>query len=393
MSTNVSLSASMRQNLFALQNTTSLMDRTQTRLSTGKKVNTALDDPISFFTAQSSQSRSSDLSTLKNAMSEAVQTVTNANNGITTLTSLIDQAKALGASAVSANKNQVKVQFTAVASGNTVTVGGKVYTAITDASGLTNPTTGFLADVNDMTTTVANLAKLINAQAETTDMVATASGNTLTVQAKTSVPITQGNYTTAISVGGTGGGGMTGAYLTDSDGFDVFSQRKALGAQYEAIIAQIDSVSSASSYQGINLLAKDSLKVKFETSVLVVNGFSATASDLGLNTAATTNKSGTGWGWSVDSEINTDMGKLDVATSTIRSQASNLSTNLSIINNQKDFMTNVMNTLQTGSDNLTLADMNEEGANMLSLQTKQNLGMTALSLASQAQQAVMRLFG
>jgi flagellin len=393
MANSVSLSASMRQNLFALQNTTGLMDRTQTRLSTGKKVNTALDDPISFFTAQSHQSRSSDLSSLKNAMMEGIQTITNANNGITTLTSLIDQAKALGSSAIGADKNQVKVQITAMANGDAITVGGTRYTAITNPANLTNPATGFIIDTNDMTTSVANLAKLINSQAESTyDFTATASGNTITVQAKTSVAITQGNYSTAISAGGAGGP-TTMSYLTDPDGFNVFSQRKALGAQYEAIMAQIDSVSSASAYAGINLLAKASLKVRFETSVLVVNGFSATASDLGLNTAASTTTSGTGWGWSVDSEINKDIGKLDVATSTLRSQASNLSNNLSIINNQKDFMTNVINTLQTGSDNLTLADMNEEGANMLSLQTKQNLGMTALSLASQSQQAVMRLFG
>jgi len=66
---------------------------------------------------------------------------------------------------------------------------------------------------------------------------------------------------------------------------------------------------------------------------------------------------------------------------------------MSIVTIRQDFTTGMIATLQTGADNLTLADMNEEGANMLMLQTRQSLGTTALSLASQAAQSVLRLFG
>jgi flagellin-like hook-associated protein FlgL len=124
-----------------------------------------------------------------------------------------------------------------------------------------------------------------------------------------------------------------------------------------------------------------------------VQGFSAVASDLGLNTSATDSTSGNGWAWSVNSEINADIGKLDIAVSTLRSEASKLSNNLSIITVQDDFSSAMGNILTEGADKLTLADMNEEGANMLMLQTRQALGTTSLSLASQAAQSVLRLFG
>jgi flagellin-like hook-associated protein FlgL len=65
---------------------------------------------------------------------------------------------------------------------------------------------------------------------------------------------------------------------------------------------------------------------------------------------------------------------------------------LSVVSSRQDFTNSMINTLQTGADNLTLADSNEEGANMLMLQTRQNLGITSLSMASQAAQAVLRLF-
>jgi flagellin len=389
MASNVTLTAPMRANLYSLQQTAELMSTTQNRLATGKKVNTALDNPVNFFASQANLSRANDLTSLKDAMNEAIQTINNANNGITSLTSLINQAKALGQSALGATKNQVKIQFSGVANAAVITVGGTAYTGLTDATSATfDPAKNFQV-TNDMATTVANLAKLINAQTETTeDMTATVSGSVLVLQIKDNTkPLTNGNYSSVV----TAGVGMT--LLKDSDGYSVFSDRKALGAQYESIVAQIDAIAGSAGYRGVNLLGKDSLNIKFESSALVVKGFSAAATDLGMNTTATHATTGVGWGWSLDSEISSDLGKLDTAISTLRSKATDLSNNLSMINIQKDFSTNVANTLQTGSDNLTLADTNEEGANMLMLQTRQALSTQALSIASQAAQSVMRLFG
>jgi flagellin len=393
----ISLTAAMRTNLFSLQQTAGLLSRTQERLSTGKKVNSALDNPVSFFAAQANMARANDIAGLKDAMGGAIQTIQAANNGISAITSLIDQAKAVGQAAEGATANQIKIQFSQVTDGETVTIGGATYTAALSTGEATfDPATSFVA-VSDMRTTVANLATLINANDEsataiggTDDMRAIASGSTLILEAKSaSTAITQGNYATYADVTGV----TKATVLTNVDGYQVFSDRKALGEQYNELMNQIDSIANSSGYQGTNLLMNEDLNVRFEGSALNVKGFSATASDLGLSTKVSSDTSGTGWGWSVNSEINVDMGKLDVATSTLRSEASKLSTNLSIINVQNDFTTNLVNTLTEGANNLTLADMNEEGANMLMLQTRQALGTTSLSLASQAAQSVLRLFG
>jgi flagellin len=400
----ISLTAGMRSNLVGLQQTSELLNRTQTRLSTGKKVNSALDNAVSFFTASSHMSRAANLSSLKDAMGEAVQAIKAADKGISALTSLIDQAKALGEAAKGASKNQVKIQFSNVTAGDTVDIAGVTYTAATGTSlaGF-DPATMFVA-TSDMATTVANLSKLINTQDEVVgggvaDMKAIASGSTMILEAKaTTVAITEGNKTDFYDVTGA----TLAAALTDTNGNNVFSERKTLGEQYNDIMSQIDAIAGSSGYKGTNLLMDEDLTVSFENSALNVNGFSATASDLGLSTVATTDayagaaptygSSGTGWGWSVNVEVNQDLGKLDVAKSTLQSEASKLANNLGLITIQSDFTTNLANTLIEGADKLTLADMNEEGANMLMLQTRQSLGTTALSLSSQAAQSVLKLF-
>ena len=129
------------------------------------------------------------------------------------------------------------------------------------------------------------------------------------------------------------------------------------------------------------------LTVKFEGShSLTVTGFSASAADLGLTEATWT--TGT-----ASTKISADLTLLDTSLSTLRQNASSFSANLSIITTRQDFSTNMVSTLTDGADKLTLADTNEEGANMLMLQTRQSLGTTALSLSAQAAQSVLRLFG
>ena len=96
--------------------------------------------------------------------------------------------------------------------------------------------------------------------------------------------------------------------------------------------------------------------------------------------------------WTSDANIKKSSTQLETALSTLRTESSKLSANLSVVTTRQDFTNNMISTLQTGADNLTLADTNEEGANMLMLQTRQNLGITSLSMASQAAQAVLRLF-
>src|SRR4051812_17951427 len=109
MSSDITLSAGVRQNLLSLQSTASLMAQTQNRLATGKKVNTALDNPISYFTSQSLSNRANDLSSLLDSISNAVQTIGAANNGLTSLTKLVQSAQAIGQQALQSASTTAKV--------------------------------------------------------------------------------------------------------------------------------------------------------------------------------------------------------------------------------------------------------------------------------------------
>ncbi|MBP7232640.1 MAG: hypothetical protein KBA28_11995, partial [Syntrophaceae bacterium] len=113
----VSLTTGMRSNLLSLQSTVSMLDRTQERLSTGKKVNTAMDNPVSFFAAQSLTSRASVIDSLKDAMGQAVQTIASADKGITAITTMIEQAKGIAQSAQSASSIYDKVTLNNVSGG------------------------------------------------------------------------------------------------------------------------------------------------------------------------------------------------------------------------------------------------------------------------------------
>jgi len=267
----ISLTSGMRSNLLSLQDTVSLLNRTQERLATGKKVNTAIDNPVSFFASQSLNSRASKIDSLKDAMGQAIQTITAADKGITAITSMIEQAKAVAQQAMS------------------------------------------------------------------TDSTSTEFGS--------------------------------------------------LQAQYDTLLNQINGLAGDSGYKGINLLAGQNLTVKFEGVELSVEGFSADTSITGLNISNSLD-----WGTGTN-EIVGSLDQLDEALDTLRSKSSALSSNLSIITVRQDFSTNMINTLTEGSDKLTAADTNEEGANMLMLQTRQSLATTALSLSAQAAQSVLKLFG
>jgi flagellin-like hook-associated protein FlgL len=165
--------------------------------------------------------------------------------------------------------------------------------------------------------------------------------------------------------------------------------RASLQTDFNDVIAQIDALSKDASYNGINLLNSDNLKVVFNekgTSTLIIAGVVFDSAGLGLATVG-------GNGFQADATIDTTMSNLDIALGKLRNQASKFGSNLNTVQARQDFTKGLIATLEIGADNLVLADTNEEGANMLALQTRQQLSTTALSLSAQADQAVLRLFG
>jgi flagellin-like hook-associated protein FlgL len=152
---------------------------------------------------------------------------------------------------------------------------------------------------------------------------------------------------------------------------------------------QIDFLADDSGYKGINLVngTGESLAISFDAngdSTLTLTGFAGSTGGLGLSDA--------GGAWAATSSIDAAITALDSARDTLRTEAKTLSSNLNIVNTRQDFTEGMINVLSDGAANLTLADMNKEGANMLMLQTRQALGTSSLSMASQAAQSVLRLF-
>jgi flagellin-like hook-associated protein FlgL len=165
--------------------------------------------------------------------------------------------------------------------------------------------------------------------------------------------------------------------------------RASLQTQYNDLLTQIDSLAKDASYNGVNLLNGDNLKVVFNetgTSSQTITGVTFTSTGLGLTSLS-------GSEFQTNAGVDTIVGTIDAALSSLRTQASKFGSNLTTVQTRQDFTKQLVNTLQTGADNLVLADTNEEGANLLALQTRQQLSSTALSLSAQADQAVLRLFG
>jgi flagellin-like hook-associated protein FlgL len=396
---NITLSAAVRSNLLSLQNTASLLDTTQTRLATGNKVNSALDNPTSYFTASALNSRASDLGNLLDGVSNAVQTIQAANDGITSITKLVESAQA---TANQAQQLSEKVEDQpAVAGAAATAVGTKTgLTATSDATAngfadgdsltltggnFSNVTISFKADgsgdLDTDTLTTQDVIDEINTQAGAN--VASLVGGKLT--------ITGQDLATDITVGGTNTSGLAAtahvaaAAATTKDN----PARAALITQYNGLLDQIDQLTKDAGYNGNNLLAGTStqLKVVFNesgTSSLTVEGKDTSASGLGLSQITATD-------FATNSSITTILSKLKTATDTLRTDASSFGSNLSIVQTRQDFTKALINTLQTGASNLTLADSNEEAANLLALQTRQSLSTKALSLASQGDQNVLRL--
>ena len=282
----VSLTGAMRANLVSLQQTATLMGQTQDRLSTGKRVNSALDNPANFFAAREHTQRANLLNGLKDNINEAIQSVKAADKAVTAITKMIEGLRG---------------QLT------------QARTALGDA---------------------------------------TASGDLLS----------------------------------------------GIASGYNEMIRQINNLQQDSTYKGLTFLASGTtLTVNFNetsTTKLIMSGFDGTSSGLGISGGTVS-----GYGGLVMTDISSTSGidgienSLNAALATLRKESATLANNLTILSIRQSFITDMVNTLAEGADKLTLADTNEEGANMLMLQTRQQLGTTSLSLASQAAQSVLRLFG
>ena len=246
--------------------------------------------------------------------------------------------------------------------------------------------------VGTNTTLTLDFDSSITNRAQLETALATLSGGTAAIDGSNNLTITAGNTTDSIVVGGTADTGLglgDDATIAPTTGTAVNNAtRAALESEFNALLTQIDQLAGDASFNGNNLLQSDNLTVIFNedgTSSLTISGVDFDSGGLGVNAAATD-------AFQTDSNINTTLTELDTAISTLRTQASTFGSNLSAVEVRQDFTKELVNILETGAAGLTLADTNVEGANLLSLQTRQQLSTVSLSLATQSQQNVLRLF-
>jgi flagellin len=297
MAQEITLSTATRTNLLSLQNTTSLIGRTQERLATGLKVNSAIDDALAFFKARNLNSRAADLQSIKDEVTGGISVIKAATQGLESIESLLKQMKALAQSAISAPES---------------------------------------------------------------------------------------------------------------------ATRAKLASQFNELRSQVDNLAEDSSFNGVNLLKNstaafqggaDSLTVKFNERTeaaainqLVISGLriSDFNSMMGRSALATgTAGDPTVWGQTggaAITAINSALRAIDSGLMTVRQAAQGFGTNSSLLQIRADFTTRIINTLKGGAADLVNADMNEESANLLSLQTRQQLGTISLSIAQKSEEAILRLF-
>jgi flagellin len=406
------LSASVRQNLLSLQDTAALLSTTQNRLATGNKVNSALDNPTNFFTAQGLNNRASDINNLLDSIGNGVQVLQAANTGITSLQKLVDTAKSIANQVLQAPTGYTtKASATSLApaagtagtASDLVNIGSGTANTLKGKTFVFTPATGAATTIT--VTDTAGAGNVNSIDAFNSALSAAGLGLTASLASDGSITLTSSNdnasqtltlgttaATNNIAISGTDTatlvtptGGTAGAPVADAASQAI---RKSLVNQYNDIITQISTTSQDSSFNGINLLNGDNLKLTFDEtgkSTLNITGVTYDAAGLGLGSLTS------GTDFLDNSSANAALTKLSSASTVLRTEASALGSNLSVVQLRQDFNKSLIDVLQTGASNLTLADANEEAANSQALSTRQSIAVSALSLANTSQQSVLQL--
>jgi flagellin len=373
----IALSAGVRNSLSAIQASSSAAQIQQTRLATGKKVNSALDNPASFFTAAGLSNRASDLSSLLDSIGQGVKTIEAADKGIAALTKLIETAQGNARQALQSASTNLQSVGTALTGGAAkVAVGGDAGNLVIKIDGSTTGRSFSVAAAD----TIQTLVDKINV-ADKGIKASVDSNNKLVIEATGGESLEIDASSTAATL--TFAGLTAGAVTRTTDN----TTRASLAKSFDDLRTQIDQLAKDAGYNGVNLLNGDNLRIQFNeqnTSSITLRG--STLDSNGLNVKASANK------LQGDSDIQDVLTQLDLAKTQLRAQASTFGANLSVVQNRQDFTKGLIATLESGSDQLVVADASEEGAKLLALNTRQQLSTTALTLANQADQSVLRLF-
>ncbi len=390
----VVLNSAIRSNLRSLQSTTDLLAQTEQRLSTGKKVNSAFDNPSSFFTANALDRRASDLNTLLDTVGSSVQTLKAADNGIKAITDIVNTLKATARSALqSPLAVETKAGVESDALGDAVTaknlLGGTVLASgdtliVKDRDG---------ADVTVTFGTGANQVDTLdelNAFFEKNNVLLDATFDATTHKLKLEADNSVANSTPP-AISGTATG-ATNAFTTLTFSAPVLdalaAQKRADFAEdYNAALKEINTIAKDANYNGVNLLMGDDLDVIFNedgSSKLNVKGVQFDANGVGLSSIAAED-------FYDSSSINGVLDQIEKSFKIIEAQSAKFGSQLQIVQTRETFTKDMVGTLQDGANSLTAADTNEEAANLATLQTKQQLIVSSLSISTQQDAAILQL--
>jgi flagellin-like hook-associated protein FlgL len=293
----ITLTSATRTNLLSLQRTTSLIGRTQERLATGLKVNSAIDDALAFFKARNLNSRAGDLASIKDAIGGGIAVIRAAIQGLESIESTLKQLKALAQSAIASPESSTRAKIA--------------------------------SQFNELRSQVDNLAE--DASFDGVNLLKNS----------------------------------TSAFQAGADRLTVkFNERTTTAAINQLVVSGLNTADFQS------ILARSALATG-TAGATTVWGQTGTAAITAINRA---------------------IRALDSALVTVRQTAQTFGTNSSLLEIRRQFTGNLINTLRGGAADLVNADLNEESANLLSLQTRQQLGTISLSIAQQSEQSVLRLF-
>ena len=456
----VSISAGVRSAVSSLSSIQSQAQAIQGRLATGKRVNSAIDSPVNFFTAASLNERSTQLNGLLDGISNGIQTIQAASKGIDGITKLVQSLQSTVKQAqADAAQNRPTITTSALSTAAEVSATGKslkdiaLDKSVTDVAGGTVYSAGPPVVTGKDAATATSSGDLGVAAATTKIAIsikvgsgAAATGGSTTNLTFDSANVTvrdivnqvnssgvasafvdeqgklniKGNGSQQITVGvgaGTGAAAAADALAgadgttpansiasnlgfttTTASGQNITSStRSNLIQQYNDLRSQIDQLAKDAGYNGVNLLQGDKVSIQFNEktgssqSKLDIQGSTLSADNLGISLAVNTQLTGS-TNFQDDTGLDSASKQLTSALTSLKSLSSSLGSNLSVAQTRQDFTKDLAGVLTQGADNLTAADGNQEAANLLALQTRQQLSQTALSLSNQSDQAILRLF-
>ena len=378
----INLSLATRTTLLQVQRARALIDATAQRLSTGVRVS-VITNATAFFDARSLTDRAGDLLGIKDKISEAASTVGAAVAAIDSIISLVNQMRGL---AVSVKGGAVSGAVPTTVTGDVVNNAGKKVTS--EIAGAEN-NDSFDITYNGTTTTIVNQNG--DTFDDIRDKIEAISGLTATVSGGNPLVITAADGQDIVITNNVNDLATDLGLATSTNGsLATNTLRAAAETQFDSLRIQIDNLVNDTTFLGVNLLKAlpDSLTVKFNesgTASLTVSGIASDSTALGISAVDSADS------FATDAGIDSVVAKLDAALTTLRTTQSTLGGNNTLINIRLTFTENLINTLEDGAAKLINADLDEEAANLLALQTRHDLALGALGLSFHNGSAIFAL--